>query len=231
MTSITTGAQPRVETRVLATKADGSDPTAGRIHVFGKPVSKLALFGIGAAGAVAGGGLAYGISRMSSAALSTPKLGLIAAGGALLGGLTGAALSAFSDGPEVGVSVGRRSVFVKTGEEAYNTTCTETFRTNVGDTDGDGFANYHTTTRTYPCVKIRDVGYNEWRAASGELNLGFHKGASDGYGSLEEAKAAVTDADTLFVQRDGGRIHAYGIDTDGPQKKDSIRVTSPGVFQ
>lgn len=193
------------------------DPTDGRIHVLGKPVSKLALGGFMVGGIAIGGGLGATFGTRGAAI------------GGAIGGLVGAGLSSFTDGPRVGTSQGTDTVFVKTGEETYNTTCTATHRTNVGDTDGDGYANYHTTTSTYPCVQVRDVGYHENRPASGDFNLGRHKGARAGYDSLVEATHAV-DGRAVFVQR-GERVHAYGIDQDGPENKEGVTAHHDGVLQ
>jgi hypothetical protein len=220
-------AAPAVTTSASADGAgNADDPLAGRIHVFGKPVSAG-----GFAASVLGGASVAGTGAflLTRGLRTTPVLAAITAGAAVGGGIVGGMLSTFLNGPKVGTASGRNSHFVKTGTEPYNTTCTETIRVNVGDTDGDGFDNYRTSTRTYPCVKIRDVGYNEWRGASGDLYLGRQRGDSDGYDTLDAAKAAVTEGGTLFVHRADGRYYAYGSSTSGLQRVDELRPNAPGV--
>lgn len=209
------------------TTGNAKDPLAGRVHVFGKPVSAVGLAAtvLGTAGAAGTG--AFFIAR--SVGKSSPVIAAITAGAAIGGGIVGGALSALLPGPKVGYADGRNTYFVKTGTEPYNTTCTETIRTNVGDTDGDGFDNYRTSTRTYPCVKIRDVGYYKWYGDTGGLYLGRQRGAGDGYETLQAAKDAVSAGGTLFVERADGRFYAYGSTTSGLEAVDSLHPTASGV--
>jgi hypothetical protein len=211
-----------------SSKATASDPLAGRTHIFGKPVRTIAVGGLGLAGGATFGGAAFGIARSSGAAGG--KLGLITAGAALLGALGGVALSGLTHGPKVGAAYGRNPHFVKTGTEPYNTTCTSTTRVNVGDTDGDGFDNHRSVSTTYPCVKVRDVGYNEWRSATGSTFIGRRVGAAEGYESLEAARKASPDTgNQLLVSRPDGRHYTYRSETSGLRAVDQVTSSTPGV--
>lgn len=204
------------------------DPLAGRVHVLGKPVRTLAAAGFGVLGAAAAGGLAFAMGRGS---IGAAKLATVTAGAAVGGGLAGVALTALiGHGPRVGAAYGRNSYFVKTGTEQYNTTCTSTSRVSVGDTDGDGFPNYRTVTTTYPCVKVRDVGYNEWRGATGSTFVGRRKGSSRGYETRDAAvRAPQAGPRDLVVRRADGRYYLYKSQTSGLQQVDKITASVPGV--
>ncbi|MCB0878374.1 MAG: hypothetical protein KDC46_05270 [Thermoleophilia bacterium] len=209
--------------------AVGKDPLAGQLHVFGKPSSIGAVLGMGGAAAAITGGMTYAVTRSFSTPLAPLKAGLVVGGAALAGGLIGVALNRLMPGPKVGIVHGEKPFFVKTGTEPYNSTCTDSIRVNVGDTDGDGYDNYRTSTRTYDCVKVRDVGHYEWRPASGDLRLGVRIGDRAGYETADAARAAAAGTSALVVERPDGRFYAYKKDVSGVSNINTTVMTVPGI--
>ncbi len=139
---------------VSRTNSRGTKPP--EVSDTGFPSSARVALALAGVGATAGVGALIG-SR------STMGMGLGAGMGALIGvagALVATAMTWDKDRPKIGQVDGVMHYQVKVGEEAYTTTCTETFSDSSGS-----------HTHTFPCTKVRGIYEDRWADITEPLSL------------------------------------------------------------